>query len=151
MDWEMSEVLLFLILIFVFFKCEKWFENQVIKLIVYFLPYTFSFFVKVSKIYFNFIYESFIFLKNIFFIPLIPPFFQCLLTFSILFSYIWDCYLLFIIYTLIFVCFPKYLYNFFSKNQTANFFYIYQIKFAVFTWLYLNYSVQISLNTIFIL
>jgi hypothetical protein len=151
LDWNTYVNTLLIILIFVFIKCDNWFENNMVKLIVNFLPYCLSFCARMIKLYFNFIYSSLFFLKTLFFIPFIPLFLQCLFTLSILFNYIWDCYLLFTIYSLIFVCIPKYLFQFFSKKQPTNFFFVYQIKIGILIFISMTYPFQISLNTIFTL
>ena len=105
-------------------------ELKVMKFFVQFSKYLIKFIINISFYYFKSITFMFAIYKTLFFTNVIPSIIQLLLTFHYSFDYIWDVYLLVVIYSSLLFGFPYFLFKFNNEriyknciNAELNFFY----------------------------
>ena len=106
-------------------------ELKVMKFFVQFSKYLIKFIINISFYYFKSITFMFAIYKTLFFTNVIPSIIQLLLTFHYSFDYIWDVYLLVVIYSSLLFGFPYFLFKFNNEriyknciNAELNFFFI---------------------------
>jgi hypothetical protein len=91
------------IVVFLYLNVSYLVHNNFFKFIVRFIIYTCSVFIKISSIYFKNVWSAFKFFKSLFFSSLIPSIIQFIITFHLLFDYVWKIYLYSLIISLFFV------------------------------------------------
>ena len=138
--------------IFIFYvQCDEFSDKRIIVFFVNFIPFFVCFLIKYSIFYFKIVSIIFVIFKTLFFVPLLPIFVQYSLTIFVSFDFFWDAYLLLSVYSVIFICLPYYIYNFYFKRHSFNYFYVYQIKISILIIIHLTYSFENSISFIFYL
>ena len=102
----------FILLVLCFLNRESVSRTMIIQFLIHFIKYLIGFIFKISCYYFKFILLIFAIYKAFFFTNFVPSIIQIALTFHYSFNYIWDVYLLMIVYSTFIWCFPFYLYKY---------------------------------------
>ena len=138
-----EETIIFLFLALCFLHKKSLAESLFIKFLINFAKYLVSTFFKISFYYFKLIFFLFSFYQAFFFTNFIPSFIQVILTFNYSFNYVWDAYLLLIIYTAVFWCLPYFFYKFYNEKMSKISVQIYVDVLIVFAF-YFFYGFETS-------
>lgn len=151
MDCEVFFVLKIVLLVVFFMRCEHLSENKFLQFFLNLIPFAFSFIYKYSKLYFKIISSIFVIFKTLFFLPILPLFFQYSLSIYFSFDYLWTIYLLSTIYSFFIICVPLYIYKFCTCQISNNFFSVYKFKLCIIFFILFYFSEQSSLSIISLL
>ena len=119
---EFIGLLTTIVFFIIYVQCDEFSDNKIILFLVNFIPYVLSFFLKYSIFYFKLISCIFVTFKTLFFVPILPMFLQYSLTIFVSFDFLWDAYLLLSVYSIVLICIPCYIFQFYFKKLSANYF-----------------------------
>ena len=143
---ELNSYLTFFVLCLSFLNASDLSKALLTRFLFGYLNYLVHFLFKLSYYYFKFIGVFLIWYKALFFSNLIPTFIQLIFSFHFLFNFIWDMYLLLIIYSSILVCLPIYVLNFNTKKTNCLKAELKSIIILIF-FLYFNFEIVLATFT----
>jgi hypothetical protein len=114
----LMESLIILITFIIFLNCNTLLSMNFIVSFLEFIPFFLHFFFKYSFKYFKTILSVINLFRLIFFVSFLPVIFQFFLLFHFYFDYIWDLYLLLVIYSFLLILLPYYFYLVYTQTTT---------------------------------
>jgi hypothetical protein len=112
------ESLIVLVTFLIYWNCDALLRKKFIVYFWEFIPVFFHFFLKFTLNYFKAILSVMDLIRLIFFVSFLPVLFQFFLLFHFYFDYVWDLYLLLVIYSFLLILLPYYFYLVYNKTQT---------------------------------
>lgn len=110
---------------FLFILClNQKFLNQYsgsFRFILLFFPFYMSFCVKLTKYYFYYVKISYNFVVRLFFPSFVPQIIPLIIFFHFCFTFVWNIYLLLVIYSSVLISLPLYCYNYYYDRKISVF------------------------------
>jgi hypothetical protein len=114
----MESLIILITFLFTYWNCDVLLTKKIIVSFLEFIPFFLNFFFKFSFKYFKTILSVLDLFRLIFFVSFLPLIFQFFLLFHFYFDYIWDLYLLLVIYSFLLLLMPYYFYLVFTHAAT---------------------------------